>query len=53
MRQLDNVVKVMARLLGIFIAFGILSAQAQAEGLNSMAALSVNSTGGGATIIKV
>lgn len=53
MRQLDNVAKVIARLLGIFIAFGILSAWAQAEGLNSIAGLSVNSVGGGATIIKV
>jgi type IV pilus assembly protein PilQ len=53
MRQLINVVKGMARLLGIFAAFGILSAQAQADALNSITALSVNSSGGGATIIKV
>ncbi|MDO8263207.1 MAG: type IV pilus secretin PilQ [Gallionella sp.] len=53
MRQLNNVVKGMARLLGIFIAFGILSAPAQADALNSITALSVNSTGGGATIVKV
>ena len=55
MRQLINVVKGMARLLGIFAAFVILSAQAQADAdaLNSITALSVNSTGGGATIIKV
>lgn len=53
MRQLDNVVKGMARLLRILVAFGILSAQAQADALNTITALSVNSTGGGATIIKV
>ena len=43
----------MARLMGIFIAFGILSAQAQADALNSITALSVNSAGGGTTILKV
>jgi type IV pilus assembly protein PilQ len=68
MRQLNNVVKGMARLLGMFIAFGLLSAQAQAaEGslrssgspvllagaTNSITALSVNSAGGGTTILKV
>src|SRR3989338_6815600 len=53
MRQLDNVVKVMARLLGIIIALCMLSAQAQAESLNNIVALSVNSAGGGAAILKV
>ena len=53
MRQLDNVVKVMARLLGIIIALCMLSAQAQAEALNNIVALSVNSAGGGAAILKV
>ena len=51
MRQLYFVVKGMARLLGIFIAFGISSVQADA--LNSITALNVNTTGSGATIIKV
>ena len=53
MRQLDNVVKVMARLLGIIIALCMLSAQAQAEALNNIVALSVNSAGVGAAILKV
>ena len=54
MRQLDNVVKGVARLLGIFIAFGAFSVQAlAAEALNSIAALSVNNAGGGTTIVKI
>lgn len=53
MRQLENVVKGMARLLGTFIALGMLGAQAQADALNSITALSVNSAGGGMTVIKV
>ncbi|MBI5626160.1 MAG: type IV pilus secretin PilQ [Nitrosomonadales bacterium] len=45
--------KGMARLLGIFIIFGIFSPQVQADALNSITALSVNSAGGGTAIVKV
>jgi type IV pilus assembly protein PilQ len=41
------------RLLGIFIALGVLSAQAQADVQNSITALSVSSAGNGETVIKV
>lgn len=53
MRQLNNVIKGMARLLGIFIVFGITGVQVHAETLNSITALSVNSAGGDTTIVKV
>ncbi len=53
MRQLNNVVKGMAQLLGIFIAFGTLCVEAQADVQNSITALSVSSAGGGNTIVKV
>jgi type IV pilus assembly protein PilQ len=41
------------RLMGIFIALGVLSAQAQADVQNSITALSVSSAGNGETVIKV
>jgi len=41
------------RLLGIFIIFCGLSAQAKADTQNSITALGVSSVGGGATVIKV
>ena len=49
MRHLNGAV----RLLGIFIVFGMLAAQAQADAQNSITALSASSAGGGMTIIKV
>lgn len=52
MRQLNTMVSNAARLLGIFIVFGVLSGQAQADGQNSITALSV-SAGNGMTVIKV
>lgn len=48
MRQLNSAVR-----FGIFIIFGILSAQAQAGVQNSITALSATSAGGGTTVIKV
>lgn len=53
MRPLYNVIKGMARSLGIFIAFCMFSPQSQADALNSIVALSANSVGGGTTILKV
>ncbi len=51
MKQFDNMVKGLVRLLGLFIAFGMLSAQADEQ--NSIIALSASSTGDGTVIIKV
>ena len=53
MRQRSCLIKGLARLLGAFIAVGVMSAQAQAQELNRIVALSVNSTGGGTTVVKV
>ncbi|MCR4298666.1 MAG: type IV pilus secretin PilQ [Gallionella sp.] len=53
MKQFDNVVKGIVRLLGLFIAFGMLSAQAQAGEQNSIISLNASSAGDGTTIIKV
>ncbi len=53
MKQLNFVIGSMVRLLGVFIAFGILSAQAQADAQNSITALNVSSAGDGTTVIKV
>lgn len=52
MRQLYTMVSSAVRLLGISIAFCVLSGQAQAEVQNSITALSV-SAGNGMTVIKV
>lgn len=41
------------RLLGIFIIFGGLNLQAQADALNSITGLSATGAGGGTTVIKV
>ncbi len=54
MRQLNNVVKCAVRLLGLALAFGMLSAQAQAaDTQNSITALNVSNAGSGTTVIKV
>lgn len=53
MRQLNNVVKGVVRLLGTVIVSGMLSAHAQAEAQNSITALNVSSAGKGTTVIKV
>lgn len=53
MRQLNNVVKGAVRLLGMVLAFGMLSAQAQADAQNSITALNVSNAGSGTTVIKV
>jgi len=53
MRQLDNMVRGMVRLLGLFIAFGMLGAQAQADAQNSIIALNASSAANGTTVIKV
>jgi len=55
MRQLDKVVMCMARLLGIFFALSIFGAQAQAqaEAINRIIALSVKSADSSTTILKI
>jgi type IV pilus assembly protein PilQ len=53
MKHFNSVVMWIIRVMGIFIAFCMLSAQAQADGQNSITALNVSSAGNGATIIKV
>jgi len=53
MRQLNNVVKNVVRLLSMLVAFGVLSAQAYAAEQNSITALNVSSAGNGTTVIKV
>ena len=53
MKQFDNMAKGLVRLLGLLAAFGMLGAQAQGGEQNSITALSVASTGGGATVIKI
>lgn len=52
MKQQNNVVRNLVRLLGLLIAFGVFGAQAQADAQNSITALSVR-TGNGTTVIKV
>ncbi|OGS98213.1 MAG: secretin [Gallionellales bacterium RBG_16_56_9] len=46
-------VRGMVRLLGLFIAFGMLGAQAQADAQNSIIALNASSAANGTTVIKV
>lgn len=53
MKQFDNMAKGMVRLLGLFIAFGMLGMQAQAAEQNSITALNVSSVADGTTVIKV
>src|SRR3989338_6193026 len=53
MRQFDSMTKCMARLLGLFVVFGMLSAQAQAGEQNSIISLNASSAGDGTTILKV
>ena len=53
MRQLNNVVRVMARLLGLFIAISTLCAEVQADVQNNITGMSVVGAGGGSAIIKV
>jgi type IV pilus assembly protein PilQ len=53
MKQLNYVVTSMLRLLGVLVAFGMLSAHAQADAQNSITSLGVSSAGNGTTVIKV
>ncbi|MCR4303042.1 MAG: type IV pilus secretin PilQ [Gallionella sp.] len=53
MKRFDNAVGSMIRLLGVFIASGILGAQAQADAQNSITALTATGASSGITIIKV
>ncbi len=53
MKHFDNVAGGMVRLLGIFVASGLLGAHAQADAQNSITALSASSVGSGVTVIKV
>src|SRR3989338_4344748 len=53
MRQLDNITKSMAKLLGLFVVFGMLGVQAQAGEQNSIISLNASNAGDGTTIIRV
>lgn len=53
MKQFSYVITGMVRMLGALIAFGMLSANAQADAQNSITAMSVSSTDSGTTVIKV
>src|SRR4030066_1084373 len=53
MRQFDSMTKGMARLLGLFVVFGMLGVQAQAGEQNSIISLNASSAGDGTTIIRV
>lgn len=53
MRQLNDIAKSMARLLGVLATFGALCAQAHADVQNSISAISVSSAGGGTAVLKV
>ena len=48
-----NAGKRLVRLLGIFMAFSVLSVHAQADAQNSIVALKVSGAGNGETVIKV
>ncbi len=53
MRQLNKMVNSAARMLGMVVVFGALSAQAQADAQNSITAMNVSNAGNGTTVIKV
>ena len=53
MKRLNSILNSAMQMLGLFIAFGLCGAQAQAEAQNSITALNVSRTGDGATVIKV
>ena len=53
MKRFNSILNSAMQMLGLFIAFGLCGAQAQAEAQNSITALNVSRTGDGATVIKV
>lgn len=53
MKRINYVVGSVIRLLGVFVAFGMLSAHAQTEAQNSITALNVSGAENGTTVIKV
>lgn len=53
MKRLNSILSSAMQMLGLFIAFGLWGAQAQAEAQNSITALNVSSAGDGTTVIKV
>ncbi|MDO8293634.1 MAG: type IV pilus secretin PilQ [Gallionella sp.] len=53
MKRLNSILSSAMQMLGLFIAFGLWGAQAQAEAQNSITALNVSSAGDGMTVIKV
>jgi type IV pilus assembly protein PilQ len=53
MKRFNRVVTGMVQLLGVLVACGVLSAQAQADAQNSITALNVSSADNGTTVIKV
>src|SRR3990167_6880765 len=53
MKRLNSILNSAMQMLGLFIAFGLWGAQAQAEAQNSITALNVSSVADGTTVIKV
>ena len=53
MKRLNSILNSVMQMLGLFIAFGLWGAQAQADAQNSITALNVSSAGDGTTVIKV
>ncbi len=53
MKRLNSILSGIVRMLGLFVAFGLCGAQAQADVQNSITALNVSSAGDGTTVIKV
>ena len=53
MKRLNSIFTSVMQMLGLFIAFGLWGAQAQADAQNSITALNVSSAGDGTTVIKV
>ena len=53
MKRLNSIFTSVMQMLGLFIAFGLWGAQAQADAQNSITALNVSSASDGTTVIKV
>lgn len=53
MKRFNSILTSVMQMLGLFIAFGLWGAQAQADAQNSITALNVSSVGDGTIVIKV
>ncbi len=53
MKRFNSILTSVMQMLGLFIAFGLWGAQAQADAQNSITALNVSSAGDGTIVIKV